>query len=119
LGDKDGVWYEYIADLWRDIDPGVLKATFLNFGLNAGLFGTPKQNANAEKYGCNIPMAMLIDPTSACNLKCTGCWAPSLEALQSPLFMAYHEGQPFNGNHLLSLNCPAQKRRSGAARKKF
>jgi hypothetical protein len=23
-----------------------------------------------------------------------------LEALQSPLFMAYHNGQPFNGNHL-------------------
>jgi MoaA/NifB/PqqE/SkfB family radical SAM enzyme len=30
---------------------------------------------NAEKYGCNIPWAMLLDPTSACNLKCTGCWA--------------------------------------------
>lgn len=23
-----------------------------------------------------------------------------LEALKSPLFMAYHDGQPFNGNHL-------------------
>ena len=23
-----------------------------------------------------------------------------LEALQSPLFMAYHDGQPFNDNHL-------------------
>ena len=28
-----------------------------------------------KKYGCNIPWAMLIDPTAACNLKCTGCWA--------------------------------------------
>ena len=26
-------------------------------------------------YNCNIPWAILIDPTSACNLKCTGCWA--------------------------------------------
>ena len=28
-----------------------------------------------EKYNCNIPWAILMDPTSACNLKCTGCWA--------------------------------------------
>ena len=28
-----------------------------------------------EKYGCNIPWAILLDPTSACNLHCTGCWA--------------------------------------------
>lgn len=28
-----------------------------------------------EKYRCNIPWAILLDPTSACNLHCTGCWA--------------------------------------------
>ena len=27
------------------------------------------------KYDCNIPWAILLDPTTACNLKCTGCWA--------------------------------------------
>lgn len=30
---------------------------------------------NREKYQCNIPWAILLDPTSACNLHCTGCWA--------------------------------------------
>lgn len=29
---------------------------------------------------------------------------PLIEVLQSPLFMAYHDGQPFNENHLLP--CP-------------
>ena len=29
----------------------------------------------SEKYNCNIPWAVLLDPTSACNLHCTGCWA--------------------------------------------
>ena len=29
----------------------------------------------AEKYNCNIPWAILLDPTTACNLNCTGCWA--------------------------------------------
>ena len=28
-----------------------------------------------RKYGRNIPWAILMDPTSACNLHCTGCWA--------------------------------------------
>ena len=27
------------------------------------------------KYNCNVPWAILLDPTSACNLRCTGCWA--------------------------------------------
>lgn len=29
----------------------------------------------SKKYNCNIPWAILLDPTSACNLHCTGCWA--------------------------------------------
>ena len=30
--------------------------------------------------------------------------APELECLQGPIFMAYHDGQPFNDNHLMP--CP-------------
>jgi len=29
----------------------------------------------AEKYDCNVPWLILMDPTSACNLHCIGCWA--------------------------------------------
>jgi Predicted Fe-S oxidoreductases len=75
LDDPDNVWYKFIMDLWRDIDNDVLKSVFQNFALKSSIIGFPKQEALAEKYGCNIPMTMLIDPTSACNLKCTGCWA--------------------------------------------
>lgn len=28
-----------------------------------------------EVHDCNIPWLILMDPTSACNLHCTGCWA--------------------------------------------
>lgn len=28
-----------------------------------------------EVHQCNIPWLILMDPTSACNLHCTGCWA--------------------------------------------
>jgi MoaA/NifB/PqqE/SkfB family radical SAM enzyme len=75
LDSPENNWYQFLMGLWRDVDNDVLKATFRNFGLNASILGNPQQEANAEKYGCNIPMAVLIDPTSACNLNCTGCWA--------------------------------------------
>ena len=75
LDTPDNVWYKFIMDLWHDIDNDVLKSVFQNFALKASIIGFPKQEALAEKYGCNIPTTILIDPTSACNLKCTGCWA--------------------------------------------
>jgi len=75
LDDPDNIWYRYIMDIWRDVDNDVLKSVFRNFALRGAILGTPKQDALSEKYGCNIPLAILIDPTSACNLKCTGCWS--------------------------------------------
>ena len=41
----------------------------------ANLVAWDKQEKSREKYQCNIPWAVLLDPTSACNLHCTGCWA--------------------------------------------
>ena len=73
--DPENLWYKYLMGLWRDIDNEVLKTTFRSFGLNATLFGMREQQKNADKFGCNIPWAILMDPTSACNLHCTGCWA--------------------------------------------
>jgi len=75
IEDKDNNWYKLILSMWTDVDPEVRKAFFNNFILNENFVGFPIQEANREKYGCNIPWAVLMDPTSACNLKCTGCWA--------------------------------------------
>ena len=51
------------------------KAFFTNFITNASLKGSALQEEVAEKNNCNVPWAILLDPTSACNLHCTGCWA--------------------------------------------
>lgn len=75
IDDKENNWYKLILSAWSDIDPGVRKAFFNNFILNANLLGWPKQEENRKKYDCSVPWAILMDPTSACNLKCTGCWA--------------------------------------------
>lgn len=75
IEDKDNNWYKLILSMWTDVNPGVRKAFFNNFILNENFIGVPIQGKNQEKYACNIPWAILMDPTSACNLKCTGCWA--------------------------------------------
>lgn len=75
LDHPDSLWYQYIMGLWKDIDNDVLKTIFNNFVVNGNIIGAPRQEANREQYGCNIPWALLIDPTSACNLQCIGCWA--------------------------------------------
>ena len=75
ISDDDNVWNTYAMNLLKDIDRGYLKKMFLSFVLGAGLHGTRAVRANREKYKCNIPWLMLIDPTSACNMNCKGCWA--------------------------------------------
>ena len=75
LEDPENNYNKFIMSLFRDLDKDVIKTTFENFFLNANIIGWPQQEKCREKYGCNIPWAILLDPTSACNLHCTGCWA--------------------------------------------
>ncbi len=75
LADPDNNWSRYAMSIWEDIDDGVRRALFENFVINGTFLETDINEALQEKYDCNIPWTMLIDPTSACNLHCTGCWA--------------------------------------------
>ncbi len=68
-------YHEFILHIISEIDPKVMKTLVTNFFINANLIGWPRQEENRRKYNCNIPWAILLDPTSACNLHCTGCWA--------------------------------------------
>lgn len=68
-------WNRYINSLLDEIDPNVLKTTALNFGYEAFFHGTETIRQMRVKHQCNIPWLILMDPTSACNLHCTGCWA--------------------------------------------
>lgn len=67
-------WYELVMKI-MELDIGVRNAFLKNFMINASLFGSAVQAEMREKEGCNVPWAILLDPTSACNLHCTGCWA--------------------------------------------
>jgi MoaA/NifB/PqqE/SkfB family radical SAM enzyme len=43
--------------------------------IKAIVLGGPHRNALMKRYNVHIPCAILVDPTSACNLRCRGCWA--------------------------------------------
>ena len=75
LEDENSSLNGYLNRLFDELDPHVVKTTVLNLGFEAMLCGTKKIHRSREKYDCNVPWLILMDPTSACNLHCTGCWA--------------------------------------------
>ncbi len=75
ISDKEGFINQYVNRVLDEVDPKVLKTMALNFGFEAMLNGTKKIREMREEHKCNIPWLILMDPTSACNLHCTGCWA--------------------------------------------
>lgn len=77
--DPEHPYHTYAMRFFTELDPKVREKAIVNFMVNASLVGYAKQKKLAEKYDCNIPLAILMDPTSACNLKCIGCWAAEYE----------------------------------------
>jgi len=75
IENKDNNWYKLLKSLWTDIDGGVRRRLFENFVINTSMIGGARQRQSEERHNCNIPWAILMDPTSVCNLKCIGCWA--------------------------------------------
>lgn len=75
INDPENVWHTFAMNIINECDGGVIKNMLLALGLGAGVNGTKAVRANREKYKCNIPFLMLFDPTSACNLRCKGCWS--------------------------------------------
>lgn len=111
INKPDSNWYKLIKSVWTDIDPDVRKTFFRNFFINATIISGATQRKVREEHNCNTPWAILMDPTSACNLKCTGCWAAdygdklsmSLETLEEIIrqgkelgvyFYIYSGGEP-------------------------
>ncbi len=68
------MWAVYFKKLVTETDPGIIEKLVSPF-VNAVLKSYDRRFEAMKKYDCNIPWAILIDPTAACNLKCKGCWA--------------------------------------------
>lgn len=75
VGNKDSKWYRYTQRLLRDTDQNILKKLLLNAGYESAFRGVKTTQRNKVKYNANIPWLILLDPTTACNMHCAGCWS--------------------------------------------
>lgn len=77
--DEKSPWRQYFLNYLTWLSPKEREKFATNFLINDSIIGYGEQGKLAKKHDCNIPWAILMDPTSACNLKCTGCWAAEYE----------------------------------------
>jgi len=75
LLDENNVWHTFTKNLLEEVDTKLIKKFVECFLVYANIEGERRVRENGKKYDCYIPWAILMDPTSACNLSCTGCWA--------------------------------------------
>ena len=73
--DEKNPMYQFIVNLMENTNPKTVKSFVRNFGVNTAMVGAKQGQKLMRKHHCNIPIAILMDPTSSCNLKCVGCWA--------------------------------------------
>lgn len=73
--DPTNNWKQLIDRTFEELSAEGRKKLLINFFINSALTGLPKIEKMKKKHACNVPWAILLDPTSVCNLKCTGCWA--------------------------------------------
>ena len=74
LDDPDNNWMQFARSLACDTNEDVLMKLIPPM-MNVAINSYDIRMKSIEKYGCNVPWAILMDPTAACNLKCIGCWA--------------------------------------------
>ena len=75
LSNPDNMVLREILEIYRDVDKDQCRKLFETIVVDGSLIGSPIREKKRKENNCNIPWLILMDPTSACNLKCTGCWA--------------------------------------------
>lgn len=75
ITDESNIWHQYLFNGINDVNRDSLQHAALTFAIDLGLIGTSTLRRKRDEMHCNIPWVILLDPTSACNLKCKGCWA--------------------------------------------
>lgn len=73
--DPQNNWRRFTERALQQLAPNVAEKIVMNFFLNACLSGVATARTVEKEHDCNVPWAILMDPTSSCNLHCEGCWA--------------------------------------------
>ncbi|MCK9303647.1 MAG: radical SAM protein [Bacteroidales bacterium] len=75
IDDSDSKWIKYGVRVINEVDEDILTTLAANLAYEAGYRGLAQARKLRDEYHTNFPWVLLMDPTSACNLRCTGCWA--------------------------------------------
>lgn len=73
--DSETSWRRLVERGFAQLSPNTIEKFVNNFLINSAVIGNAKTHEISAKYDRNVPWAILMDPTSDCNLKCVGCWA--------------------------------------------
>jgi MoaA/NifB/PqqE/SkfB family radical SAM enzyme len=84
LENPDNQWYGFISNMRTELNKNARKKLIGNFLLKASLFQKGRREEMRKEQ--QIPSIILMDPTSACNLDCTGCWAKDYKKTDSLSF---------------------------------
>lgn len=75
LTNPQGIWYRFTETLFKEVTLHSLQKFVECFVCHASLDRRAIARDLEQRYQCGIPWAILMDPTSLCNLQCIGCWA--------------------------------------------
>ncbi|MEN6364660.1 MAG: hypothetical protein ABFC81_06250, partial [Rectinema sp.] len=64
-GDENNNWNRLVMSLIREIDPSFLEKFITNFAVNSAFLSIREREKIKAREGCNIPWAILMDPTAA------------------------------------------------------
>lgn len=75
MHNREHKYHKFIMRIIKNTDKNILVNYITNAFYEAGFRGYQTTKEMAAKYDCNIPWVVLVDPTTACNMRCKGCWA--------------------------------------------
>jgi MoaA/NifB/PqqE/SkfB family radical SAM enzyme len=84
LNNPENQWHDFIRNMKTVINENARKKLIGNLFLRGMLF--PKKQREKLRQKQQIPSIILLDPTSACNLECRGCWAKDYSKTDSLSF---------------------------------
>lgn len=98
LEDPSNPYCKFVQSMKTSLATNVRKKFVGSLLLRAGLFTKGKRIKLREKWQQQVPWAVLMDPTSNCNLECIGCWATDYAKTDSLSFelldRIIREGKP-------------------------
>ena len=84
LDNPENQWHDFIRSMKSEVNENSRKKLIGNLFLRGMLFHK-KQREKLRRHQ-QIPSMILLDPTSACNLECKGCWAKDYSKTDSLSF---------------------------------